>query len=376
MKRIKGIVLLAFLCLLMPLQVQAEEIDQETIKQEISRLAGYDEEEQERTFWFVTAEYEPGKGKACFVAAYYAVRDERVYGVSTYVYGDIWAVKDGIYTKVLTDVRLDGFVKSLELVEMEGRSFILIRTVRNEGYAYLYTFEGTEPVCCLEAMVSAAYNSDRKILTAILRPALGDYENGYLLSEGTFNLSTYFFTCKDGEFTEIVGEPCSREEYYQNTKALEIPEDENMEVSYFCLPDIGYYCNCIYYKENSRLKGEWEFSLDHFLYVDKELEIKRMNHLTGDGYRYASWLERAEEEKQLCEKWVQRIGYNLLGLVNAEYTNPRVRIVRRGESLWSLAEFFCSRGERWVDIYELNKDVIGDNPSQIYPEMVLTMPLL
>lgn len=45
--------------------------------------------------------------------------------------------------------------------------------------------------------------------------------------------------------------------------------------------------------------------------------------------------------------------------------------VRKGDSLWSIAEELLYDGNRWIEIYELNRDVIGGNPRLIYEGMEL-----
>ena len=45
-----------------------------------------------------------------------------------------------------------------------------------------------------------------------------------------------------------------------------------------------------------------------------------------------------------------------------------------GDSLWKIAKKLLGDGTRYLEIYELNKDVIGSNPDLIYPGQVLTIP--
>ena len=44
------------------------------------------------------------------------------------------------------------------------------------------------------------------------------------------------------------------------------------------------------------------------------------------------------------------------------------------DNLWNIATQFYGDGTRYTEIYEANKDLIGDNPSLIQPGMVLTIP--
>lgn len=48
--------------------------------------------------------------------------------------------------------------------------------------------------------------------------------------------------------------------------------------------------------------------------------------------------------------------------------------VKKGQTLWALAKEFYGSGAMWEKLYEANRDVIGDNPSLIYPGQVLVVP--
>lgn len=48
--------------------------------------------------------------------------------------------------------------------------------------------------------------------------------------------------------------------------------------------------------------------------------------------------------------------------------------VIRGDSLWKIAQRELGSGDRWRDIYEKNKSVIGANPNLIKPGQKLVMP--
>jgi nucleoid-associated protein YgaU len=48
--------------------------------------------------------------------------------------------------------------------------------------------------------------------------------------------------------------------------------------------------------------------------------------------------------------------------------------VASGDTLWAIAKKHLGSGNRWPEIYEANRKVIGDNPDRIKPGQVLTIP--
>ena len=56
-------------------------------------------------------------------------------------------------------------------------------------------------------------------------------------------------------------------------------------------------------------------------------------------------------------------------------TEPaRTYTVQRGETLSNIASEQLGDGNRWLELYESNRDVIGDNPNGIRSGMELTLP--
>lgn len=53
---------------------------------------------------------------------------------------------------------------------------------------------------------------------------------------------------------------------------------------------------------------------------------------------------------------------------------PSTYTVVKGDSLWAIAKRCLGAGNRYGEIYELNRAVIGSNPNLIYPGQVLTLP--
>jgi nucleoid-associated protein YgaU len=52
----------------------------------------------------------------------------------------------------------------------------------------------------------------------------------------------------------------------------------------------------------------------------------------------------------------------------------RTYTVRSGDSLSKIAKSLLGDAKRWREIYEANKDVVGNNPDLIHPGQVLKIP--
>ncbi len=62
------------------------------------------------------------------------------------------------------------------------------------------------------------------------------------------------------------------------------------------------------------------------------------------------------------------------GVMISESRNAiNYHVVEVGESLWSIAAEELGDSERWVEIYEMNKLVIGSNPDLIYKYQILVV---
>jgi len=77
---------------------------------------------------------------------------------------------------------------------------------------------------------------------------------------------------------------------------------------------------------------------------------------------------------------------NAVGLSETSGTNAQTQsrpspppsssyTVVKWDSLWSIARKQMGDGTRYTELYEFNKDVIGENPNIIYPGMTLKIPI-
>lgn len=53
---------------------------------------------------------------------------------------------------------------------------------------------------------------------------------------------------------------------------------------------------------------------------------------------------------------------------------PKTYTVKQGDCLYNIARAMYGDPERWREIYEANKEVIGSNPNMIFPNQVFTIP--
>lgn len=85
--------------------------------------------------------------------------------------------------------------------------------------------------------------------------------------------------------------------------------------------------------------------------------------------------------KQYVPYGVKKISTQLQGMgservtsVNLDTTSQKTYTVVSGDSLWSITRRCCGDGSKWAALYNLNKEVIGSNPSFIKPGQVLILP--
>lgn len=410
MKKAGWILFVVFLLYMLPISAYGKELPKkemekeirEELKEEIIKRAGYDEEEEPREWEIIGAGSEKDRNPGYFISAYHTVEADEYhkmyYGRHINYIGDVWASKNGVYTKICENVQLDERVKGgIELIEMEGRSFVLVRVRYKQkkvawywpDEVFLYSFEGNKPVCYLDEMLDGNFDKKTKIFTAYFTMPLGTFEYRGLNVSGPYRNAAYFFKCENGVFQEIAGEPCTKAEVLK--KAPEMIEEweqhalvdlysDNTELFFYKIPGVGYYANAIsYFEEGDPIGQEIGESVyfSHTIWTDKEVLARYAGTLsinTGGpfGYRYQSWINRAVEEKEIGKKLMrERLGCDISKLISYEEKNIRAGIVQEGDTLWELARKYYGEGSKWKQLYERNRKTIGSNPAFIKPGIIL-----
>ncbi len=93
--------------------------------------------------------------------------------------------------------------------------------------------------------------------------------------------------------------------------------------------------------------------------------------------------EAARQAAELAEK--QRKAQEALEMLRGQAkeqeaekrpTLPAVHVVEPGDTLSAIAQKYYGNAALWPEIHKANKDVIGKDPSKIYPGQKLTIPKL
>ena len=110
--------------------------------------------------------------------------------------------------------------------------------------------------------------------------------------------------------------------------------------------------------------------------VSEDAARKRREELAAEKEAMRKARERAEEsEKARLEKMAEEEKSKLKAKAEAKPTvSGKTYVVKSGDSLSKIAKDALGDAKRWPEIYELNKELIGDNPNIIHPGQKLSLP--
>lgn len=118
-----------------------------------------------------------------------------------------------------------------------------------------------------------------------------------------------------------------------------------------------------------RLDGKWVLNWN--MTIEGELEeIWEKEGITDKLEEWDKKYADAVEQNAEISEWTKQVQDTVL----ANILGDDSYVVEPGDCLWEIASEQMGEGARWIELYECNREVIGENPDLILPGMRLLMP--
>lgn len=111
--------------------------------------------------------------------------------------------------------------------------------------------------------------------------------------------------------------------------------------------------------------------LDGDGWLDMNIEMYAHEMEEFSDYNYYLWKPDEEQFLRVDKKELENARQKVKDGQQEEAAKSI--IIKKGDTLWKIAESYYGNGAYYYQIYEKNKDVIGDNPSLILPGMELEL---
>lgn len=130
------------------------------------------------------------------------------------------------------------------------------------------------------------------------------------------------------------------------------------------------------YNNNGDVDSAVMDEITHFIQEDEKVR-EQMNETNKEYYEVLTehpeaweWLQ--DLEQAITQRATEIInGEEIEKPQESEEPEDEFYVVQQGDCLWHIAKDKLGSGARWVDLYEVNKDIIGEDPNLILIDMEL-----